>query len=762
MDGYMIVRRTKLESLDDYYVDLSKRKSRGVFFYRINGYNRQIHEFICHYYEAARQCGVIIEGRLQNPTNDNFSYYAEIMGTQFELNQEFICVSLKKWLPRMNPFQRNIVATSIFHTLTGLKNEGKTDSILKNIYIKFMCWLYYKFERIVNHLGEEKLPKILYEGTISVHELLLMSVLSEAGCDVLLLQYQGDAEYQKLDPSSARSDNLQISNLQPFPAAFSLQQVRKELQVAVSRQQISKEQLKLVRCTNTWGADEIFENIKKTPSARGTKESCFYNCFVKISGVQDRQTYENDLYQLQLQLKNEKRKIVFANQKIDPPTPEEISAISRRTYQNFNQLAVDLSRNIDYASNADLQILMKQAFMDVLQEKAKSEDSLNRLTNSAVYLLCWLRRYQYKLFGNWKFPEISCFFYMGGCQNSNEALFCKLLAKLPADVVVFAPNLGRGCCLTDGELYEIKNEFSMEVASYPEDGPELWMGTVAYHAERELDTLLYQDTGIFRDQQYAKANVLPLHTAYEEISILWDNEVKYRPNFSTADGIVNIPVLFAKISGVKDGNVSEYWGGIKKLVTKDTIVIQKVPNLTSSDSNPMKPYAVEFLKNGRLQKQKIMQHKVYQYGFLRESAQEYLLDKLQQLIQQKIISGTMENGTEYTIISIALNIDKKILRLIQGFDFTKKNPKLIYIITGETVLSLEDTIFATYLSQIGFDVLFFVPTGYQSVEKFFNGNYLEEHQIGTYLYDLQIPDLNDNGSSTSPRFNWREFLFGRG
>lgn len=70
-----------------------------------------------------------------------------------------------------------------------------------------------------------------------------------------------------------------------------------------------------------------------------------------------------------------------------------------------------------------------------------------------------------------------------------------------------------------------------------------------------------------------------------------------------------------------------------------------------------------------------MQHKVYQYGFLRESAQEYLLDKLQQLIQQKIISGTMENGTEYTIISIALNIDKKILRLIQGFDFTKEKSK---------------------------------------------------------------------------------------
>ena len=52
--------------------------------------------------------------------------------------------------------------------------------MLKNAYIKFMCWLYYKFERIVNMLGESKIPKILYEGDISNYELLLVSVLSNA------------------------------------------------------------------------------------------------------------------------------------------------------------------------------------------------------------------------------------------------------------------------------------------------------------------------------------------------------------------------------------------------------------------------------------------------------------------------------------------------------------------------------------------------------------------------------------------------------
>lgn len=43
------------------------------------------------------------------------------------------------------------------------------------------------------------------------------------------------------------------------------------------------------------------------------------------------------------------------------------------------------------------------------------------------------------------------------------------------------------------------------------------MGTVAYQAERELDTILYQDTGIYRNQQYQNASVINLKTTYEEI-----------------------------------------------------------------------------------------------------------------------------------------------------------------------------------------------------------------------------------------------------
>lgn len=757
-----MLRRTSIEKLDDYFIDLGKRKNKGIYFYRINGYNRQIHEFIQRYYETARLSGVIIEGKLQNPDTNNLAYYNEIMGNDFQMSMGFMMSSLKKWLPRMNDSQRENVAGSIYDTLMGLKRAGKNDNMLKNAYIKFMCWLYYKFERIVNHLGDEKLPKILYEGTISTYELLLMNVLAIAGCDIVLLQYQGDAAYQKIDPDSTKSIDLKLPGMNTFPSSFSLKQIRADIQETQNSERLYGPKPQFSNCTNAWITGKVFEDVRKDTLSRGEKPNFFYNCYCRIMGVEDRLTYQNDLFQLQLELKNRKRHVVIVNNTIDPPTIEEINEIHRKIYQNVNQLIIDLATNIRYSASQELQRIMHKAFVDIILEESKQPNmNMNRLTGKAVYVLCWLKRYQQRLFNNWKPPEVACFFFMGGCRNENEALFCKLLARLPVDVLIFNPNLDRKCCLEDKLLYEVNNSISMTVTKYPEENIDLRVGTAAYQAERDLDTLMYQDTGIYRNQQYLKANTVSLQTMYEEISILWDQELKYRPNFSVIDDTVNMPVIFSKICGVKDGMLSAYWSGIKNLLTPDTTVITNVPKITSTSPNPIKASATEFLKNGRLQKRKIKSHKAYQYGFLREPMQDYLLDKLQMLIEQRIIKGTFENGTEYTIISTALNLEKEVLRMIQKFDFTKKNPKIIYIITGETGLSLEDTIYTTFLNLIGFDILFFVPTGYQCIERYLSKNIIEEHQIGEYLYDLQIPNFDAISSSTA-RSSWRDIIFKRG
>lgn len=750
----------KIQNLNDFFVDLNSRPDKGVYFYRINGYTDEIGQFIQKYYECARLSGVIIEGRIPNPDEKNLAYYTEIMGGAFQMSPGFISQSLKKWLPRMNDYQRQNVANSIYDTLDELRRSGKNDNMLKNAYIKFMCWLYYKFERVVNMLGENKVPKILYEGEISKYELQLITILSNAGCDVVLLQYRGDANYLSLDAESKISDNLVLPDMKTFPQDFNLKWIRTEIQNAINNERIYGTKPQILNATNVWIEGKGIDDIKKSITTRGNDPKLFYNCYCRINGVEDKLTYANELYKLQVELKNNKRRVVIVDGSIPAPTMEEIAAVRRRNYAKQDEMLMDLSANISYTANIELQRVMVKAFLDVLLAEAKlPEMNLNKLTNKAVYMLCWISRYQKELFQNWKMPDISCFIHMGPCQNENEELFLRFLARIPVDVLILNPNLNTKCILRDNLLYEVNFGESLPMNRFPREDSDIHMGTVAYHAERELDGLMYQDTGMYRNQQYAKANSITLQTMYEEIALLWKEELKFRPNFSTENDVVTLPVIFAKVSGVKDGMVPQYWNSIRELMTEDTFVVKAVPYIEPTASNPMKTFATEFFRNGRLQKKKIREHPNYPYGFLREEMQEHILDKLQLLIDRKIIKGTFENGTEYTIIATILNLPKEIIRLIQKFDFTKKNPKLVYFNTGESMISLEDSILVAFLNLVGFDVVFFVPTGYETIEKHFNQKIIEEHQIGEYVYDLQVPNLGVISSNKKP--TWRERIFGK-
>ncbi|MDO4632381.1 MAG: YceG family protein [Eubacteriales bacterium] len=734
-------KHQNIGSLDDFFLKLKQRAVPGVYFYRVAVYSEQIDQWIRRYYEAARTRGVVIEGRIPNPDEKNLSYYYEMMGEEFLMNAGFFQERLKKWLPRLRTDKRAEMAGAIYDSLDALRRQGKNENMLKNAYIKYMCWLYYRFERVVNLLGEEDLPKILYEGEVSNYELLLLGVLSSVGCDIVLLEYQGDAAYQKLDPQERFSTALQMAGTSGFPAGYSLKKVREEQQKAQQLAQLIP-QTTQVNATNTWITGKGFEDVLKEGYARGKDERFFYNCFCRIRGVEDRLTYTNELLRYYEELKGSGRKIQIFEHEIPAPTPEEISGIRRGNYQNREQMLMDLSRNLQKITDAEVRGLAVKALMELLLALPK-EENLNRLTGKAVYLICWLLRYHTRLFADRRDRhELACVLYLGGCRTENEALFLRMLARMPSDVLILVPNRNETCLVEDKLLYEKNYEESLVVKSFPRGGRSVQVGTAAYHAERDLDQLLYQGTGMYRSMQFQRADALTLRTMYEEIPLLWDQEVKYRPGFSTTDQLVHIPVIYAKISGVKDGALDAYWRSIKGLLTEDTHLIQEGRLLDLSRPNPMKQYAVEFYKNGKLQRKHIKEHPKFPYSVLREETQECMLDALERVLNAKMIRGIGENGMEYTVIATALNLPKEIIRQIQKFDFTKKNPKLISIHTTEKPMALEDAIAIALLQQIGYDILFFVPTGYQTAEHYFQNSPMEEHQIGEYLYDLRTPDFS--------------------
>ena len=751
----------RIEKLHDYFSACSRRREQAVFFYRVAGYSGEVAAFLTQYDQAARTNGVVIEGRIPNPDPKQLDYLAEMMGSDFQLDAGFLTQKLTRWLPRLTGAQREAVVTAMTATLQDLQAHGKNENMLRNAYIKYMCWLYYKFERILGRLGGDELPKILYDGTVSSYELQLLVILARAGADIVLLERAGDADYLRCDPTSQYAQLYQAPGLTPFPADFSLRQLREQGRQQDERQKLYGAPAGIAPCTNAWMKTPDGKEILTAVRARGDDPKLFYNAFVVQYGVEDKLLFPSDMVAFYQQLKREGRKVCLENGRLPPPTPEEIAAVRRRNHQTAEQLAADLAANLQYPNNQQLQTLMRQAFLDVVLEEDKAVGgNLNRLLNKAVYLVAWMKRYQKDLFQNWQAPEVGVFLLFGACSGDNEALFLRLLAKLPVDVLVLLPDLNAPCVLKDPALLDLHKEHSLPMTDFPVEPSQMRVRTAAYQAEREMDSILYQNTGLYRAKQHQKAEAVILQTMYEEIGLLWDQELKYRPGFAAEGDTVTVPVLLEKICGIKDGPILPYWLEIKKLVTPETTLVTKLPWQTGLEANPMKPYATQFLRQGRLQREKIKQHKDYPYGILRPEIQDYLLDKLQVLLDEKLIAGTYQNGTEYTIVSTILGLPKDLLRRIQNFDFTKKNPKLIIISTTEETLSLEDSILVAFLNLVGFDILFFVPTGYQSIEKYFQKPFANEHQLGPYRYDLRVPDfqtLHEGGKSSIRKLFGRSF-----
>ena len=174
-----MLSRVDAVSKDDVFLPLSRREEKGVYFLRLDGYSEAVKQYIWRYHEEARQRGAIVENQFSNPDDRQLSYYADVLGTSFQSDPAFISGALEKWMPRMTPACRAEFSDSICRQFAEMKAAGKNENILKNVYIKMMCWLYYRFERLMPFLGGDQIPKILYEGnSITRHELIFLRMMS--------------------------------------------------------------------------------------------------------------------------------------------------------------------------------------------------------------------------------------------------------------------------------------------------------------------------------------------------------------------------------------------------------------------------------------------------------------------------------------------------------------------------------------------------------------------------------------------------------
>lgn len=720
-----------LKNNNDYFTPLSKRDSKGVYFYRYIGYEDETLVFLKKYQESAEKRGIYFKESIQNPTDEEVKHCLNIIDGNFQLNMNYITKNNTFLIKKIGISQTNLLNEAIFEVLNNLNKKGINMSILKNTYMKFICWSS-RFQVLLTYLCKDEVPKVLYEGEISKYEVYMLQILSLVGCDVVYVNFNNEDSFIKYDNISKVIYGTKRGEPKKHFSKLDLNRVKVEETIDKELKKVTD---KLV--TNSWIKDDedFFEVLEKGNNLRGCllDPSKVYNLFIQYVGVDDPGLYNNRLLALKKSLEKENKPFVIIDKKIENPVMDEIPKINRTEFIDKESLTeIFLAHIVDNFSNTISSYIMK-AFKEIVNELG--DNNLNKIYNFCVKTYCWLNRYKNILVYNSN--VIPLVVYYGEC-TVNEGYFLRALSKMPVDVIHISPkkpvnNLG-------GRIIELPN--SMDIPQYPYKEARVKIATNAYQAEREIQSVIYTDTGMYRNQQFKKSIPVTIRTTYEEISILWNEEVKFRPFFKSEDEVVYLPNIFAKVCGVKDKQVNSYIKEIKALVNEDTIYFDSMP-LLRKDIKVSDNSIRQVLTGNTIDKEKIKNIPEYKYDYINIDMQNYIIEKIQELLELNWLKYD-ERDLYVKIIGTILDLDKVTLNLIQKFDFTKKNPKVVIVDTDEKMTDFIDCVYILFLNLIGFDIIIFTPTGYRNIEKYINEETFENYIIGDFVFDVKAPKIKAN------------------
>jgi len=727
-------------NMENYFEPKSHRAKEGVYFYRIIGYDEELLKFLRKYQTFAQRKGTYINSTIKNPDSSDVQYLCTIINNNFSIDFRNIKLECANWLKFLNDMQIDLISEAIYTFLSEMAKEGININIIKNSYIKFLYWAKYKFENSLKYIGQDEIPKILYEGDIGKYELYMLRILSLAGCDIIYINFLNEESYMNIDIQGKYSNRIVKPIRQNPPIHFSKIDLRQIEEKNRLIENIKKEQY--ILNTNNWMKKDFWEEFFTLGKNRNNNVNEISNIFVKYIGIDNRDEYNNRLYEFKENLiKNGKNYVIIENE-ILMPTLDEIYKL-RFEYKNKDDISLGIIEKIGINIEEKINQTLKKEMFNLVQ--ASEEDNPAKIYNMTLKLLCWINKYCKRLFNKFDWNNLPTLIYLGDC-TTLEATFLNIMSKLPLDILYINPNkenvniFNETLIKSESKIVELENSINEKI-KYPRAKVKISTSTVAYNAERELDTILYNNTGMYRDKQFKTCQTITLKTTYEEIAILWKEEAKYRTGFEVEENRVTVPNIFAKVSGVKDSDTNAYLRNIQDLVTEQTIVIQGFPYIKKEEYNEFYSNSNKFMTRYKINIEKIKELKEYKYAFLNGNTQNLILSKIQELIDLKLLEqNDLSIGSK--IAATLLNINKEILKLIQQFDFTKQIPKIIIMDTDENIASLQDCILLLFLNLIGFDIVIFTPTGYQNIEKYIDSNLFEEYQIGDYIYNLQKPKFN--------------------
>lgn len=721
-------------------------------FVRYVGYDNpdSFRSLLIEQFAAANKSGLFFKEKLPAAATDEITAATAYTAASFD-NADDIKRSLDMWLRDVN-----IPADSKRLSEIMAKAVSECGVNKKNTYFVLLCW-------VIKYLRTR--PSVLfYVGSPTLRELYFLCMMNAAGVKITLVSYGLDADFQKL----TFSDMVTIKggrNTAPLQIDFGKIDLSREAKLSEMRAESERVENTVTRLDTT--AAGIFEDFLKDRKSRVIAKGGVYTqdgeipvyC-AGIIGYDDDAVYTNMLIKFKESFGGLKKQLIFIEKTLDNPNAEEVKALGAVTRTSTEDMIDALAMLIKLNGDRTRTALAQRTLREMLSELNTGNQTL--VYNYGTKLVTWLYRCTQARKYSVQYEDIPVVVYYGDISQS-ELLFLHFMSRCGFDVIYITPNKNN-FDLTyaknlNGRMQLFQLPQSKESGCYPTKTVKVKVATVAYSAERDLDTMLYGgDTGIYRNFQFPNSQSVTLKTTFEEIEILWKQEARFRQGFSTAGNLVSIPNIFAKISGVEDGNMDKYWDDVRSKLTPETVLIVKDKSVQQQENAVDLAAYRQFYRNGEIDAERLKASTLNRFSYLPDRIQDMLLYKLQETVSSGFIKLTGDN-LMCAVMHFGLNLDKELTKIIQQFDFTRTIPKIIYIDTIEDPFSLGECIRTVLCSLIGFDVLIYTPTGYKNIESYVTNDAFEEHTLNQYMYNTEVPKFKIPSEEKNSGFFGK--LFGR-
>lgn len=685
--------------------------------------------FLIDRFVAVQKGGLFFKEKLPAPTTDDIAKAAQYTAASFD-NAADIRTALDMWLHAQNIPTDGAPIAEIMAKAVSDCGVNK-----KNTYFVLLCWL-------MKYLAQRP-SEALFIGSATLRELYFLCMLNEAGVKVTLVSYGLDKDFEKL-PYKNKIYLKDGKEKAPLQIDFEKIDLSREARLSEMRAAASSVSGIVKRLDTT--AAGIFEDLIRDRKSRVIQSGGVYSedgdipvYSAALIGYEDETVYTNMLVKFKESFAGLKKQLIFIEKTLENPNAEEVKALGSIPRTSTADMIDALAMLIDLKGDKTRTALAQKALRELLNELNKGNQTV--VLNYGNKFVTWLYRCTQARKYSVQYEDTPVILYYGDISQS-EMYFLGFMTQCGFDVVYISPNKSNLQTVIDKNINGFMQIFelpqSKDSGAYPTKAIKTKVATVAYNAERDLDTMLYGgDTGIYRSFQFPNSQSVTLKTTFEEIGILWKQEARFRTGFTTAGNLVSVPNIFAKISGVEDGNMNAYWDDVREKLTPETILMIKKPNPAENGSADLSAYR-QFYRNGEIDTEKLKASTLNKYSYLPDRIQDMLFYKLQETVSSNFIKL---HGDELmcSVLHFGMNLGKDFLQLVQKFDFTRAIPKLIWIDALEDTFTLSECIHTVLCSLIGFDVIIYTPTGYKNIETFVSNDAFEEHIMNQFVYQTEVP-----------------------